>query len=195
MHSHDLDHRRHFPNATHMSPRPQGSDGIRADPPYAEALAGLPSSSRSLVVCTGLLEHVPDPAALIGAFGRILEPGGTLFLSASGVFSYHGAPDNFFHFTPNGLHLLLDKEFEVQEMQGSTRPFETLAVLAQRINLQCEVSPPIRLLVEGLVRVLPLLDVFVLRQYDTASRELPAAPGIGIMPATIMCVSRKRLET
>lgn len=42
----------------------------------------VPDDARyDLVVCMELLEHVPDPAALIRALGRLVRPGGDVFLS------------------------------------------------------------------------------------------------------------------
>lgn len=194
VHSHDIDHRRHFPHATHLSPHAVGPSDIVARPPYLAELALLPDASRTLVVCTGLLEHLPEPAAAVAEFARILEPGGQLVLSASAVFSFHGAPENYFHFAPAGFTALLSAEFELVELRGSTGPFETLAVLAQRINLQCDVFPPVRLMLELMYHTLPWFDVFILRQYDNLAKLEPADQRLGIMPATLMAVCRKRAE-
>lgn len=191
VHSHDIDLRRHFPNAVHVSPRTSGPDFPRATPPYSDALKALPDGSREIVVCTGLLEHVPDPQATVAELSRILAPGGRLLLSASAVFAFHGAPDNYFHFTPRGIASLLGEGLEITELRGSTGPFETLAVLAQRISLQCDVFPPVRLILELMYHVLPWFDVFVIRQYDNLAKGSPCDARIGIMPATLMMVAVK----
>jgi 2-polyprenyl-6-hydroxyphenyl methylase/3-demethylubiquinone-9 3-methyltransferase len=47
----------------------------------AEALAGRAAHGFDVVTCMELIEHVPDPAALIHTLGRLLRPGGHLFLS------------------------------------------------------------------------------------------------------------------
>jgi SAM-dependent methyltransferase len=194
VHSHDIDHRRHFPYAFVVSCDERRRPDLVAERHYLAALGTLPSASRRLIVCTGLLEHLPEPGRAVEEFARILEPGGTLLLSASAVFSYHGAPDNFFHFAPGGFRRLLDGHFELVELAGSTGPFETLGVLAQRISLQCDVAPPVRLLLDGLTRGLPLLDRFVRRQYDNLARVAPADERIGVMPATLLAVARRPLE-
>lgn len=42
----------------------------------------VPDDGRyDVVVCMELLEHVPDPAALVHALGRLVRPGGDIFLS------------------------------------------------------------------------------------------------------------------
>ena len=47
----------------------------------AEQLAAERPGSFDVVTCMELLEHVPDPAALIDACLRLLRPGGALFVS------------------------------------------------------------------------------------------------------------------
>lgn len=47
----------------------------------AEDLAGERAGSFDVVTCMELLEHVPDPAALLQACVALLRPGGTLFVS------------------------------------------------------------------------------------------------------------------
>ena len=46
-----------------------------------EALADETPASFDVVTCMEMLEHVPDPAAIINACARLLRPGGRLFLS------------------------------------------------------------------------------------------------------------------
>lgn len=47
----------------------------------AEALATVEPASFDVVACMEMLEHVPDPAAVIQACADLLKPGGQLFLS------------------------------------------------------------------------------------------------------------------
>lgn len=46
-----------------------------------EALAGARAGQFDSVTCMELLEHVPDPAAIIAACAQALRPGGQLFVS------------------------------------------------------------------------------------------------------------------
>ncbi|WP_211365678.1 bifunctional 2-polyprenyl-6-hydroxyphenol methylase/3-demethylubiquinol 3-O-methyltransferase UbiG [Pseudoxanthomonas suwonensis] len=46
-----------------------------------EALAGERPGSFDAVTCMEMLEHVPDPGAIIAACAKLLRPGGRLFLS------------------------------------------------------------------------------------------------------------------
>lgn len=189
IHSRDIDYRQHFPNAKRISSKPDPTDEP-ADPHY-RILAELPAESEDLIVCTGLLEHLPDPASSVAQMARILRPGGRLLLSASAVFSFHGGRENYFHFTPSGLERVLGDDLRMVELRGSTGPFETLGVLAQRIALQCDVFPPVRPFLDLLTVTLPLLDRAVSRQYDKMAKVDPVDPAVGIMPATLIVVAEK----
>lgn len=187
VHSVDIDHRRYFPNAFVVSRREQEAANLYTDAYYHD-LRLIGSGSFNLIVCTGLLEHIPDPDRLIGEFHRILKPGGRLVISASAVFPFHGAPDNFFHFTPNGFRLLFKGWSRVEVLRGSSRPFETIAILLHRIALQCEVAAPMRLALRLLHRVVPALDVFVGRNYATTARRDSVHQVDTFMPAALHAV-------
>ncbi len=55
--------------------------GIDYQVTTAEALATRVPAAFDCVVAMELLEHVPDPAALIAALGALVRPGGDIFLS------------------------------------------------------------------------------------------------------------------
>lgn len=190
VHSPDLDHRQLFPNAYVISSRQSRPADLHTDR-YYTGLDQVPDASYSLIICTGLLEHLPEPAEVIAQLHRILKPGGRLIVSASAVFAHHGTPHNFFHFTPHGFEHLFRDWAGFDKLQGSTRPFESLAIQLQRINLQCDVFPPARLVIELLQHTLPLLDVFVLREYSNkADHSKPSGPG-SVMPVTVHAVVKR----
>jgi SAM-dependent methyltransferase len=187
VHSVDLKHARLFPNAFVVSKRRSTTANLYTDP-YYDDLRLIGSGSFRMVVCTGLLEHLPDPSRVIAELHRILEPGGRLIVSASAVFPFHGSPDNYFHFTPNGFRLLFREWSGFEALRGSTRPFETIGVLLQRINIQCDIFPPVRPFIELLQHTVPLLDAFVIRQYDSNARRDASAETAAFMPATLHAV-------
>jgi SAM-dependent methyltransferase len=186
VHSTDVDHRRLFPNAFVVSKSAAGADLLTDR--YFRGLSQIESESFGLILCTGLLEHIPDPQRLIDEFHRILTPGGRLIVSASAVFPFHGGQDNFFHFTINGFRLLFQRWERFDVLRGSSRPFGTIAILLQRINMQCDVFPPVRPLIEILYHVLPSLDVFVLREYDSVGRREDHILADSFMPAALHAV-------
>ena len=60
------------------------------------------------VLLTQVLEHVPDPAAVLGEVRRALVPGGSLFMTAPLNWELHEMPFDFYRYTSEGLRHLLD---------------------------------------------------------------------------------------
>jgi len=70
-----------------------------------------------VVICTQVLEHLPDPLRAIQELSRVLKPGGELFLTTNLLFPIHGAPYDFFRFTNFGLeYLCRESEFSKIEI-------------------------------------------------------------------------------
>jgi 2-polyprenyl-6-hydroxyphenyl methylase/3-demethylubiquinone-9 3-methyltransferase len=59
----------------------QGQVAVEYQAIGAEELAALRPDSFDLVTCMEMLEHVPDPAATLGALGRLVRPGGHVVVS------------------------------------------------------------------------------------------------------------------
>jgi SAM-dependent methyltransferase len=187
VHSNDVDHRRLFPNAFVVGKSLARAADLHTDRNFT-GLSHIASDSFGVILCTGLLEHIPDPQRLIDEFHRILKPGGRLIVSASAVFSFHGGQNNYFHFTSSGFRLLFKHWNRFEVLRGSSQPFETIAILLQRINMQCDVFPLARPLIEVLFHVLPCLDIFVLRQYDNVARRDEHTLTDSFMPAVLHAV-------
>lgn len=166
VHSEDVDHVPYFSNAYTVTKRPDVPADMHVDLYYRD-LSQIESESFEVVLCTGLLEHVPDPQRLVDELRRIAKPGGKVVLSASAVFSFHECPDNFFHFTPYGMKLLLKDFSQIEMVRGASQPFETIGILMQRILLQCDIFPPLRPILEVMAWSMRVFDFAVIRQYDT----------------------------
>jgi SAM-dependent methyltransferase len=70
-----------------------------------------------VVVCTQVLEHLPDPLAAFRELARILKPSGELYLTTNLLFPVHGAPYDYFRFTNFGLeHLCQESGFSKIEI-------------------------------------------------------------------------------
>lgn len=54
-----------------------------------------PDDSFGAILCSEVLEHVPDPTKALDEFGRLLKPGGTLILTAPFASLVHFAPYHF----------------------------------------------------------------------------------------------------
>jgi SAM-dependent methyltransferase len=125
VHSEDVDHRQDFPNAFTVTKRADVPADMHTGL-YYEELSEIPAESYAVILCTGLLEHIPDPQRIVDELHRILTPGGKLIISASAVFSYHEGPDDFFHFTPYSFQLLFRRWSRFKMLRGASQPFETI---------------------------------------------------------------------
>ena len=111
-----------------------------------------------IVLCTQVLEYIPDSRQAISEMHRVLRPGGMLLISAPAIFPIDSEND-LWRFTGKGLNLLL-KDFSHVEVRGEGSSihglFRTIAVW-----IGCLAKPPI---VARLLRwtVIPLLNLAAL---------------------------------
>lgn len=88
-------------------------------PEYVCDLTAIPVEDARFdhVVCTQVLEHLPEPALALAEFHRVLKPGGRLWLTAPFFYGEHERPYDFFRYTQYGLrHLLEGAGFTVVEL-------------------------------------------------------------------------------
>jgi SAM-dependent methyltransferase len=94
---------------------PAGVRAIAVDVPGQSARVDVAAVASALpfgettfetVLCTQVLEHVPDPERLVAEAARVLRPGGRLVLSAPQAWFLHEAPHDYFRFTRFGLAAL-----------------------------------------------------------------------------------------
>ena len=187
VHSEDVKYKPYFPNAFAVTKRTDKPADLHVDVHYRD-LSKIDSESYGVILCTGLLEHVPDPQRLIDDLFRILKPGGRLIISASAIFSFHEGPNNFFHFTPYSFRLLFKKWSRIEMLRGASQPFETIAILLQRILMQSEIWPPMRPLIELLTVIIPVFDRFVGKQYDSTWEATPDHELDSMLPSNIQAV-------
>ncbi|MEM1448206.1 MAG: methyltransferase domain-containing protein [Planctomycetota bacterium] len=86
--------------------------------------AHLPIRTGSVdtVLSTEVLEHVPEPRALVREMGRALKPGGTLLLTVPFIQPLHELPSDYYRFTPSSLAAFVEEaglEVESIEPRGN----------------------------------------------------------------------------
>ena len=187
VHSEDVDYKPYFPNAFAVTKRPDKPADMHVDLYYND-VSKIESESYDVILCTGLLEHIPDPGRLLGEFKRILRPGGELIISASAVFSFHEGPDNFFHFTPYGFQLLFKDWSDIKMLRGASQPFETVGILMQRALIQCDIFPPFRPIIELLALIIPVFDKGITAQYRKVGERKDEDLIDSMMPSNIQAV-------
>lgn len=135
---------------------------------FADA-ADLPltSSIADAVICTEVMEHVPDPRRMLADVHRVLRPGGALVLSVPFTWHIHDEPYDYWRFTEYGLHRILEESgFEVEDLRAVN------GYLGANLQSQCYVllatgrlRPLFRPLIWGLQRLAKSL-----RRFDRNSR-------------------------
>jgi len=176
----------YFPNRVVVSKRRSDEPDLLVDEGFLD-LAKVPPESHRMIVCSGLLEHIPDPQRFVDELYRILTPGGRLLVSCSCCFSIHSGPHDYFHYTPFGIEVLFRRWRRFDVLRGSCGPFTTIGILLQRILFQCEIFPPLRPLIELLAHSFPWLDRLVTRQYTTFSRR-PGSECDSMLPSNLQVV-------
>ena len=93
----------------------------------------LEDESFDLVLCTQVLEHVQDPAAVLSEIHRVLRPHGAALISTHGVFLYHPDPPDtdgdYWRWTHAGLHKAVSAAGEWSEVSVQANG-EVVACLA-----------------------------------------------------------------
>jgi SAM-dependent methyltransferase len=85
------------------------------------------AASADAVLCTEVIEHVPDPGALVAEAHRVLKPGGSLLLSSPFTWHLHDEPHDYWRFTEYGLRLLLERAgFRVATVRATNGTFGAL---------------------------------------------------------------------
>ncbi len=99
-----------------------------------------PDGSFDAILCTEVLEHIPDPLAALGEFARLLRPGGELILTAPFCSLTHFAPYHYasgFNRYFYEYHLPRLK-FEVREISANGSFFEYLGQELRRVPGVCD---------------------------------------------------------
>jgi SAM-dependent methyltransferase len=81
------------------------------------------------VVCNQVLEHVPDPAAVLREFARITKDNGRILLTTPFFFNLHMKPYDFYRYTPYSLRRLFrDAGFKVEKLEWAEGYFAAVGL-------------------------------------------------------------------
>jgi 2-polyprenyl-3-methyl-5-hydroxy-6-metoxy-1,4-benzoquinol methylase len=90
-------------------------------------MKGVADESYDVILCTEVLEHVPQPEKLIAEVWRVLKSRGKFILSVPHLSRLHDEPFDYYRFTKHGLQFLLEQNgFSVLEIVPTGSLFSLL---------------------------------------------------------------------
>jgi SAM-dependent methyltransferase len=105
---------------------------------YVGSADALPVADETfdLVLCTQVLEHVPEPAAVVAECARVLRAGGTFAATVPLVWQLHEQPHDYYRYTDAGVeHLLLRSGLVDCKVEPRNDCFATLAQLMLNVTV------------------------------------------------------------
>jgi len=156
-----------FPNITTIDINPERKPDVVAD------VCQLPFGDNEfgLILCTEVLEHLPNPAAAIKEIKRVLKPGGKLVATTRFIFPIHDAPGDYFRYTKYGLRELF-KDWKIEYLEEEANSLETIAVLLQRLIFQAKFKP--NKLIKGglwlLIKIFQALSLLKIREFGNINQ-------------------------
>lgn len=99
----------------------RAQDRCQDTPPdlfWIESKIPLLSASIDSAICTEVLEHCPDPVAVLTEVHRVLKPGGSLVLTLPFLWPLHEVPHDWGRYTPFAIKFFLESAgFQVCELR------------------------------------------------------------------------------
>ncbi|HSU36144.1 MAG TPA: class I SAM-dependent methyltransferase [Propionibacteriaceae bacterium] len=91
----------------------------------------VPDATYDLVLCTQVMEHMPEPLAVLRELHRVLKPGGKTYLSAPLFYAEHEAPYDFYRYTQFAWkQMAAEVGFAIEELAWLEGYYGTLAYQA-----------------------------------------------------------------
>jgi SAM-dependent methyltransferase len=131
----------------------------------------LPDGKTDCVLCTEVLEHLPDPQACVREAHRLLREQGRLIASVPFLYPVHPDPGDYQRFAPDGLRLLFGAfaEVDILSMGGD---LGTIGLLAEVSARHLRSAPlPMRLLGRMVFEAARLLEYVDLRRGHASRRS------------------------
>jgi len=75
----------------------------------------LKANIADVIICTEVLEHLPDPQCCVNEISRLLHVGGVAFVTTPFFYPVHGDPQDYQRFTEDGLRYLF-RNFETVDV-------------------------------------------------------------------------------
>lgn len=133
----------------------------------------VPDGSFDAILCTEVLEHVPDAVAALKEFTRILKPGGILLLTAPFASLTHFAPYHFCGYSKYWYqHHLPRLGFEIEMLEHNGSWFHFVAQELRRSRFIGSMYSNKTLALLTRLVVIPVIGLLtILSRFDRGSHE------------------------
>ncbi len=139
-----------------------GTIGNYTELDYECDITEIPAEDGSFdaILCTEVIEHVPQPERVITEFARLLRPGGTLILSAPLGAFLHQEPYHFYGgFTPHWYEKYLKENgFTIESIEPNGGFFR---LLGQELRRFCGLCSPRSIFKKGLIKGLGATVIWI----------------------------------
>jgi SAM-dependent methyltransferase len=88
----------------------------------------IEDNTYDVIICTQVLEHVPNPFKAVAELHRILKPGGHLIVTVPAAYPYHAVPRDYWRFTKDSLELLFNERFKDAQVTSYGNRLTAVAV-------------------------------------------------------------------
>lgn len=131
-------------------------------------------ASFDVILCSEVLEHIPDAVAALREFSRILKPGGTLLITAPFSSLTHFAPYHFCGYNRYWyMHHLPALDFDIQVIDSNGSWFKFIAQELRRSRLVGRMYSSGMLGLITRIAAIPLIVLLTLMsRHDRGSQEL-----------------------
>jgi SAM-dependent methyltransferase len=128
-----------FPGASYLGVDRQAGPGVDRvvdlAAPFEEVDRALEGRRFGGVFCLSVLEHCEQPFRMADHLTRLLQPGGSLYVSVPFAWKFHGYPSDYWRFTHEGVRLLFPGlRFDTDAGRASSARAGTLRPLDEGIG-------------------------------------------------------------
>jgi SAM-dependent methyltransferase len=103
----------------------------------------VPEKSYDLILCTEVLEHIPDPKLAIDQIHRALKPSGVMLASTPFIVPYHPYPEDYWRMTGEAWRLLTKRFRDVEVVPHGNQVLSTWYLAGMGYGMPLRILDPL----------------------------------------------------